>query len=181
MDSKTLARFWSKVDKNGPTPAHCPELGPCWVWTAASMPGGYGAFRIVPSRLVRAHRVSWEIAYARPVPAGLLVLHSCDNPPCVNPAHLFIGSYKDNMQDAARKGRLNFPPHVRARGDRSGARLHPERLARGEAHGNAKLTESLVRRIRTAVGEQRQIAKKFGVCQATVSQIRRRVRWAHVK
>lgn len=87
-------RFWEKVVK-GPG---------CWSWTSStSEKGGYG-FLSDRGEKVYAHRLSWEL-HRGPIPVGLWVLHSCDNPPCCNPEHLFLGTRTDNMQDAARKGR----------------------------------------------------------------------------
>lgn len=80
-----------------------PESG-CWIWTGHIRTNGYGAMSI-KSKLQYAHRISWEL-HNGPIPEGLFVLHKCDNPPCVNPDHLFIGTQKDNLQDAFKKGRL---------------------------------------------------------------------------
>jgi hypothetical protein len=89
-----VGRFWSKVDKSGE----------CWVWTAKALcENGYGRF-YVGKKPLRAHRYSWELANG-PITDGLFVCHRCDNPPCVNPAHLFLGTHQDNMQDMVAKGR----------------------------------------------------------------------------
>jgi len=81
-----LARFWSKVSKDGPVPAHCPELGPCWLWLDSPDPDGYGYFR-VGRKMYRAARFSWGLANG-PIPDGLVIDHLCRNRPCVNPRHL---------------------------------------------------------------------------------------------
>lgn len=95
-----VERFWAKVDKSGPVPEHRPELGQCWVWTANAIPKGYGLF----GRNRYAHRYSWEIHFG-PVPGKLWVLHKCDNPSCVRPTHLFLGTARDNYADMRTKGR----------------------------------------------------------------------------
>jgi hypothetical protein len=93
-------RFWAKVDRGDPDE--------CWTWLAYRRPDGYGSLRMgtlgVDRRNERAHRLSWTLANG-PIPAGLLVLHRCDNPSCVNPAHLFLGTDQDNADDRQSKGR----------------------------------------------------------------------------
>lgn len=96
-------RFWANVDRDGPNE--------CWLWMGACRPTGYGLFRW-NQRHDGAHRASWEMANSRPVPNGLYVLHHCDNPRCVNPEHLFIGSHTDNMRDMLAKGRGRWAGHV---------------------------------------------------------------------
>lgn len=102
LTESDLARFWSKVDKS---PGHGPE-GSCWVWTAGASKG-YGLFSMGAHDSFRASRIMWRIASGDD-PAPLSVLHRCDNPPCVNPDHLFLGTDKDNCRDAFSKGRRNL-------------------------------------------------------------------------
>lgn len=156
MDEKTIARFFEKVDKTGPVPAHCPELGRCWVWTAALFKTGYGAFSLA-GKPMKAHRVSWEI-HAGP-PGSLCVLHRCDNRTCVNPGHLFTGTIADNNADMGAKGR------------RSQGESHARKLAAFDV---------LAIRRRLASGEQQaDVAADFGVTQSCVSLIAARKIWRH--
>ena len=95
------ARFWSKVNKAGPV--HPTLETACWVWLAATR-DGYGEIGIAGRSPQQAHRIAWEMTVG-PIPDGFNVLHNCDNPPCVNPSHLFLGTKKDNTQDMIAKGR----------------------------------------------------------------------------
>lgn len=154
-------RFWEKVDQSSPDG--------CWLWTGARSPQGYGRFQSggrVNGRSSVASRFSWQLAFG-PIPAGMFVLHRCDNPPCVRPDHLFLGTNSDNMADMVNKGRY----------------VSRERLPRGEAHPCARLTEADVIEIRQrfASGETRtSLAKTFGVSLSTVHDIIRRNIWRHV-
>ena len=104
-------RFWSKVDKHGPIPAHNPALGRCWVWTAGLDRRGYGAFgRTVAGRWVnnKAHRVAYEIEHGE-IPESLMICHHCDNPVCVRASHIYAGTDADNTRDRIERGRLGGP------------------------------------------------------------------------
>jgi hypothetical protein len=149
-------RFWPKVDKDAD--------GGCWVWTASRNEQGYGCCGF-NGRTYTAHRLSYELARG-PIPPGMHVLHRCDNPPCVNPEHLFVGDQSDNMRDMYGKGR--------------GANRQ------GELSGAAKLTESQVREIKqliaTATARRspqcsepgcERPSKSLGMCSVCYSRRRR--------
>lgn len=87
----------------------------CWEWSGTRNSGGYGDIR-VDCRTTKAHRYSWEI-HNGPIPAGMLVCHKCDNPPCVNPSHLFLGTARDNVNDMIKKGRARFWSKRRVRNE----------------------------------------------------------------
>jgi hypothetical protein len=95
-----VSLFWRKVAKGGPDD--------CWLWNGSRLPAGYGLFRSDNGKLVVAHVYAYELLYG-PTPPGLDICHVCDNPPCVNEAHLFSGTRLDNMRDAQGKGRLVRP------------------------------------------------------------------------
>ncbi len=154
----------------------------CWVWLGARDKKGYGRFKD-PARksAACAHRISYE-HFVGPIPAGLFVCHRCDNPACVRPDHLFVGTHRDNMDDMAAKGRSTFTrwPELICRPWLD----CPERLCRGADHPSAKLTLERVRSIRQriAAGEtQTGLAREFGVTQANISSIVRRKTWAHLE
>lgn len=179
LTEKEAQRFWSKVNKSGE----------CWKWTAGKTIDGYGRVRC-NGRLWLAHRVSWSIAN-NAIPDGVCVLHRCDNPPCCNPDHLFLGTRLDNNADKTRKGRQAFGersgsrlhPECLARGDKSGARLHPERLARGEDNGKSKLTMTQVVKIRSLCNgglSHRKTAAIIGIGRSAVGAIMRQKTWAHI-
>jgi hypothetical protein len=194
INAKDLARFWAKVDKNGPTIPHM--SGPCWTWLASKNADGYGKFRLSGQARI-AHRVSFLIAGGVFTEAKPHCLHQCDNPACCNPAHLFTGSNQDNVADRESKGRNNPPrgdvhysrtaPERLARGDSNGSRAKPERLARGDAngartrpekrprgekHGCAKLSDVDCEIIRSSPLSGVVLGRKFGISQQHISRIR---------
>lgn len=148
-------RFWAKVEK-GPG---------CWLWRGATTHGGYGVIgkgRATEGN-IRAHVLSYELTHGE-IPEGLEVCHTCDNPPCVRPDHLFLGTQKDNVLDAISKGRQINPP-----------------IKRGEDHGMVKLTTTQVLQIREelkAGNRQTDIAEHYNVTQAAISLIKLGKKWA---
>jgi hypothetical protein len=186
-------RFWAAVDKTDT----------CWLWTGCTIGNGYG--RISRNgESVRAHRAAWELRCG-PIPDGLQVLHTCDNPACVRNddagwyevngvrhprlGHLWLGTDADNKADMIAKGRnaqgerhgMHMHPECRPCGDRSGVRTHPEKIVRGVDHPAAKLTWEAVREIRAshATGRftERALARAYGVTQRRVNLIVRGIAW----
>jgi hypothetical protein len=169
----------------------------CWPWKGHRTRTGYGTI-CVGSRTdgsrntVPAHRAAWEAANG-PIPGGLFVLHECHNPSCVRPDHLRLGTHRDNMTDMVKAGR-------QAAGDRNGARLHPDRIprgdahwshadparvARGEQHGMAKLVEGDVVAIRIAYDaggtSYQRLADFYGVTKHMIRNVVKRRNWKHVE
>jgi hypothetical protein len=146
-----VERFWSHVDKTET----------CWLWKPSSKSGDYGRIRTQGAGpKIKAHRLSWEMHFG-PIPAGLEVLHTCDNPPCVRPEHLFVGTHGDNMRDKVQKNRQ----------------------ARGAQMGLTKLSPDIVRAIRKRLGEgasQSQVAREFHVTPPCIRAIVIGATWKHV-
>jgi len=144
-------RFWSKVNKSGPNG--------CWVWTASVDSNGYGKI-FYQGKLIRASRMVWFLMFDEWPEA---VLHRCDNPPCVNPAHLFKGTQSDNLSDMRQKGRHRYEAHS------------------GVDNGRAKVTEEQVKQIRELCKRgdltQREIGKLFGLSNQMVSRIAAQQAW----
>ncbi len=147
MNAKTLARFWRLVEKTDT----------CWLWAGGRNRQGYGRFQYDFRRLL-AHRVAWSIATG--YEPKLCVLHRCDNPGCVRPEHLFLGTRGDNNRDCRSKGRN----------------------ALGESHGRAKLTPEQVNdiRLRYRAGNAPALAAEYGVCHQMVWLIATRKKWRHM-
>ena len=151
-------RFWEKVDRR--------SENECWLWTATRTKFGYGSFRVGSQsdgtrRKEMAHRMAFMLATGQDIPPGKVVMHSCDNPQCVNPAHLSVGTYSENGKAAYDRQRRFSTVKPRAQ------------------HPRAKLTEEQVTYIKT-VGKSRtlrDLAKEFGVSDSTIDAVRRNVNW----
>lgn len=171
FSAEQIKAFWIRVVKTET----------CWIWNGFINDWGYGKLSVrVDGRIysLGAHRISYEI-HKGAIPDGLCVCHSCDNPKCVNPDHLWIGTHADNSHDRDKKGRQ--VPHC---GDKNGARIHPERMTKGEDNHFSKLTENSVREIRSlcASGMGRlQVANIFNVSRDNVRMIVLRKTWKHVQ
>ena len=155
MKKTLVERFWSKVDKRGPDD--------CWEWTAYKAKNGYGTITYDGKKRL-AHRVSVYLATGECPPADKCVCHTCNNPSCVNPAHLYVGTMQDNINDRERACRGN--------------------PARGEKQGSAKLNDKKVRAIREiyALGNItcRQLARLYDVSASTIAYIIKNSTWQHV-
>jgi hypothetical protein len=148
-------QFWARLDTtSSPTG--------CWLWTGAKDPCGYGNLKR-DGRYSKAHRVAYELANG-PIPKGVRVLHRCDNPPCCNPDHLFLGSQRDNIVDRNTKGRGNY--------------------AVGTGHYLTRLTEDDVREIRRLHAEgtkQSVLAARYNLGRTTLWLIVHRHTWKEVE
>jgi hypothetical protein len=145
-------RFWTKVRKGDPDE--------CWPWIGATDGHGYGTFWN-GGKLVLAHRTAWMLTKGL-IPGGMNVLHRCDNRPCCNPNHHFLGTYGDNCRDRTKKGRT----------------------AKGEKHGRAKLTEAQAIEIlaRSKAGEShRLLAHAFQVSRSTIQHLVQGRSWSHLQ
>ena len=155
-------KFWARVKRRAPST--------CWKWPDSPTAAGYGRIWVYP-RLLYAHRVAWMLAKGN-IPLGMLVCHSCDVPPCVNPAHLFLGTPAENSADAAKKGRMRNKPCY------------------GMQHKLAKLTETDVRNIRRLYRPSPRtpspfsgvaLARRYRVAPSLIHRIITGQSWPHVK
>lgn len=151
-------RFWEKVDTSGGEDA-------CWLWTASLDGKGYGQFTRRDRSQARSHRIAWEFTHG-PLTSDQVLCHTCDNPRCCNPAHLFIGTQADNIADMHKKKRWSPTPSP------------------GSRNGNARYTEDQVREIRRLRAEgmsRAEIAARFGVTVGSIKNILSKARWKHVE
>lgn len=133
----------------------------CWEWVGSQKAGWHGQWRNAAGKIELTHRASWRL-FKSEIPGGLFVLHKCDNPLCVNPNHLFLGTQSDNLRDMWNKGRA-----------------HPG-VSRGEKHGMSKLTAEAVADIRSSQLSGVELAKLYGVTTTTICDVRKRRIWKHV-
>lgn len=144
-------RFWRHVEKTDG----------CWNWTGFLNWAGYGRLSVGNRKMRSAHRLSFEM-HGGEIPRGMVVMHTCDNPACVNPGHLLLGTMKDNTQDMLAKGRGNH------------------RCPQGEGNPNNKLTADQAREAKFGPAMGSELARRFGVSQTTISDIRKGRIWGHL-
>jgi hypothetical protein len=154
-------RFWQRVDRGA-------GIDGCWGWRGYCDRKGYGRIGVEGQRVALAHRLSWELHFG-PIPDGLHVLHHCDNPPCTNPRHLWLGTNADNQADMRAKAR-----------DSDKGLFSTERFAR-EGHPYAKLTRNDAEEIRAAFVPRRvtrkDLALRFGVSESAIKRVLSRQTW----
>lgn len=157
----------------------------CWNWKKKINIDGYGEICTGNGKMQRVHRLTYTI-YKGEIPKGMQVNHSCDNRKCCNPDHLWIGTQKENIQDASSKGRM-FRPFGRKHSEETRMKISRNNTGKidkkGEKHHLAKLTEKDVLQIREDLKnniKQSEIAEKYGVLQSTISHIKRRKIWPHI-
>lgn len=156
MRGSAEERFWNLTIKKGPYD--------CWIFQGKGRsPGDYGFLKLKNGKRVMAHRFSWELANGQPIPEGMVIMHKCDTPPCVNPRHLEIGTRKQNAQDMVTKGR------------------HGSVI--GELNPNAKLAPEdilIIRELKLLGYNYAQIGREFSIAATNIQDICERKKWKHV-
>jgi hypothetical protein len=162
-------KFWKKVDKSA---------GPdgCWLWRGQLNDRGYGVLHLWGTTRARrqqamAHRVAYELGHGHP-PGDKYVCHACDNPGCVNPAHLWLGTHSENMADARAKGRSLPPPLVNWRKRRESKPHHWQALTEADAR-------EIKRRLESGAETQRAIGADYGVTRSAIKEIKYGRTWKH--
>jgi hypothetical protein len=169
-DERFAEIFWSRVERGAD--------GDCWTWRGTRHWTGYGVIQRL-GRQYRTHRMAWMLANHRDVPEGMLVCHTCDNRPCCNPAHLWIGTCADNLRDCAAKGRniLQVDP------TRAPVLVKPSCRSIGARNGMAKLTDESVRVLRQLRAEGwrvKDIAQLAGLNKNHLGEVLSGKKWGHV-
>lgn len=152
LDNTNIDRFFKKVN----------FTDECWNWIGGKSSKKYGRFRI-NKKLYLPHRLSYKYFYETSIPLKMDVCHHCDNPKCINPGHLFIGTRSDNMKDCVLKNRLNVP--------------------KGEKHPHSKLTEEKIREIRNLSNKgysQRQLSRIYQIGHRAIGAVVNKKSWKHV-
>lgn len=167
LSEKDKERFFGKIATN-------PNDRGCLEWIGYCSKKGYGKFTVGLRRLL-AHRVALSIRSGLHS-SELDACHSCDNPKCCNPSHLFWGTHKDNMDDMNRKGRCKN----RRRGNNHPSRLYIELRPRGENHGMARLKSEDIPIIRSDTRKHHEIAADYGVTRRAICSIKQRITWKHI-
>ena len=151
MDKQLVERFWSFVGNT--------DSGDCWLWTG-SLSSHFAQARLsYKNKTLLAYRVSYEL-HKGTIPKGKIIRHMCDNPSCVNPEHLEIGTQADNVKDMIDRGRAKYPP-----------------VKHGSQHPRAKLTEDQVAEIRQSSETGVELARRFNVSTSAISVIRNNKKW----
>lgn len=176
LTERDVARFHSRT--------HTAASDECWLWNGRPNASGYGRISLggKAGGYQLAHRVAYAIAHGS-IPEGAVICHECDTPACVNPAHLFPGTQRDNIRDASRKGRL-------ATGEDHGLNRHPQCRQRGEGHWKASLSADDVRALRAEYEAgrdgtgprvtQQELADRHGLTRRHMSDVLTVKRWGHL-
>jgi hypothetical protein len=148
-------RFFRFIDKKSDTE--------CWNWTGHKI-GNYGSFSIGAKSLgsVLAHRFSWSMHNNKEIPSGMVIMHSCDNPLCVNPNHLSVGTHMENTHDMLKKGRHTYIAHV------------------GEKNGKSVLNAKIVKEIRASSMNHAELGRFYGVSTSCIRGVRTGRTWSHI-